>query len=227
MLKLVTLRYALSLNVYTQFIPTLVASDVSDETVAAVMENEETLEGVTIEQTTIRRYVDSVYFSHILGYTGKISEEEYKELSAKNQAYTRNDVVGKAGIEQVMELSLQRKSGQKNVCVDNLGKIVEVKSQTDPVAGNDLYLTIDKDLQKAVYCLLEQKIAGILVDKIDNIKEYTPGENASASNIRIPIDDVYYALINNSIIDISHFTIPFLLIRICIVKFAYSVLSFN
>lgn len=205
-LKLVTLRYALSLNVYTQFIPTLVASDVSDETVAAVMENEETLEGVTIEQTTIRRYVDSVYFSHILGYTGKISEEEYKELSAKNQAYTRNDVVGKAGIEQVMELSLQGKSGQKNVCVDNLGKIVEVKSQTDPVAGNDLYLTIDKDLQKAVYCLLEQKIAGILVDKIDNIKEYTPGENASASNIRIPIDDVYYALINNSIIDISHFS---------------------
>ena len=157
-LKLVTLRYALSLNVYTQFIPTLVASDVSDETVAAVMENEEMLEGVAIEQTTIRRYVDSVYFSHILGYTGKISEEEYKELSAKNQAYTRNDVVGKAGIEQVMELSLQGKSGQKNVCVDNLGKIVEVKSQTDPVAGNDLYLTIDKDLQKAVYCLLEQKM---------------------------------------------------------------------
>lgn len=206
LLKLVTLRYALSLNVYTQFIPTLVASDVSDETVAAVMENENMLEGVAIEETTIRRYVDSVYFSHILGYTGKISEDEYQELSAKNDAYTRNDVVGKAGIEQVMELSLQGTSGKKNVCVDNLGKIVEVKSQTNPIAGNDLYLTIDKNLQKAVYCLLEQKIAGILVDKIDNIKEYTPGENASASDIRIPIDDVYYALINNSIIDISHFS---------------------
>lgn len=206
LLKLVTLRYALGLNVYTQFIPTLVAEDVSDETVAAVMENENLLEGVDIEETTIRRYVDSVYFSHILGYTGKISEEEYQELSAQNEEYTRNDVVGKAGIEQVMELSLQGKSGKRNVCVDNLGKIVEVKSQTNPVAGNDLYLTIDKNLQKAVYCLLEQKIAGILVDKIDNIKEYIPKENASASDIRIPIDDVYYALINNSIIDISHFS---------------------
>lgn len=206
LLKLVTLRYALGLNVYTQFIPTLVAADVSDETVAAVMENENLLEGVDIEETTIRRYVDSVYFSHILGYTGKISEEEYQELSAQNKEYTRNDVVGKAGIEQVMELSLQGKSGKRNVCVDNLGKIVEVKSQTNPVAGNDLYLTIDKNLQKAVYCLLEQKIAGILVDKIDNIKEYIPRENASASDIRIPIDDVYYALINNSIIDVSHFS---------------------
>lgn len=206
LLKLVTLRYALGLNVYTQFIPTLVAADVSDETVAAVMENENLLEGVDIEETTIRRYVDSVYFSHILGYTGKISEEEYQELSAQNKEYTRNDVVGKAGIEQVMELSLQGKSGKRNVCVDNLGKIVEVKSQTNPVAGNDLYLTIDKNLQKAVYCLLEQKIAGILVDKIENIKEYIPRENASAADIKIPIDDVYYALINNSIIDISHFS---------------------
>ncbi|MBD5542978.1 MAG: penicillin-binding protein [Lachnospiraceae bacterium] len=206
LLKLVTLRYALGLNVYTQFIPTLVAEDVSDETVAAVMENEDLLEGVEIEETTIRRYVDSVYFSHILGYTGKISEDEYQELSAQNEEYTRNDVVGKAGIEQVMELSLQGKSGKRNVCVDNLGKIVEVKSQTNPVAGNDLYLTIDKNLQKVVYCLLEQKIAGILVDKIANVKEYIPKENASASDIIIPIDDVYYALINNSIIDISHFS---------------------
>lgn len=204
-LKIVTIRYALSLNNYQKYIATTVASDVSDETVAQIMENSNELEGVSIAETTVRKYVDSVYFSHILGYTGKISEEEYATLSEGNGSYTRNSVVGKAGIEQEMELTLQGTDGVRNVFVDNLGKIIEVNSQTDPIAGNNIYLTIDKDLQKAVYSLLEQKIAGILIDKIENIKEYVQPENASASNIKIPIDDVYYALINNGVINISHF----------------------
>ena len=204
-LKIITVRYSLSLNNFQKYIATTVATDVSDETVAQIMENSADLEGVSIAETTIRKYVDSLYFSHILGYTGKISEDEYAELSAEDDGYTRNSVVGKAGIEQVMERTLKGKDGVRNVFIDNLGKVIDVNSQTDPVAGNNIYLTIDKDLQKAVYSLLEQKIAGILIDKIENIKEYIPPENASASNIKIPIDDVYYALISNSVIDISRF----------------------
>lgn len=205
LLKMITIRYALSLNNFQKYIATTVATDVSDETVAKIMENSAELEGVSIAETTIRKYVDSVYFSHILGYTGKISEDEYSALSDDKMGYTRNSVIGKAGIEQEMETTLRGKDGIKNVFLNNLGKVIEVNSQTDPVAGNNLYLTIDKDLQKAVYNLLEQKIAGILIDKIENIKEYVQPENASASNIKIPIDDVYYALIKNSVIDLKHF----------------------
>lgn len=205
LLKIITIRYALSLNNFQKYIVTTVANDVSDETVAQIMENSAQLEGVSIAETTIRKYVDSLYFSHILGYTGKISEEEYAQLSEEEDGYTRNSVVGKAGIEQVMEKTLKGKDGVRNIFIDNLGKVIEVNSQIDPVAGNNIYLTIDKDLQKAVYSLLEQKIAGILIDKIENIKEYIQPENASASNIKIPIDDVYYALINNSVIDLKHF----------------------
>jgi len=205
LLKIITVRYSLSLNNFQKYIATTVANDVSDETVAQIMENSADLDGVSIAETTIRKYVDSQYFSHILGYTGKISEDEYALLSAENDGYTRNSVVGKAGIEQVMEQTLKGKDGVRNVFIDNLGKVIEVNSQTDPVAGNNIYLTIDKNLQKAVYSLLEQKIAGILIDKIENIKEYVQPENASASNIKIPIDDVYYALIANSVIDIRHF----------------------
>lgn len=205
LLKMIIIRYALGLNTYQKYIATTVATDVSDETVAQIMENSADLEGVSIAETTIRKYVDSVYFSHILGYTGKISEDEYSALSDDKSGYTRNSVVGKAGIEQEMETTLKGRDGVKNVFINNLGKVIEVNSQTDPVAGNNLYMTIDKDLQKAVYNLLEQKIAGILIDKIENIKEYVQPENASASNIKIPIDDVYYALIKNSVIDIKHF----------------------
>ena len=67
-------------------------------------------------------------------------------------------------------------------------------------------LTIDADLQIAAYQILEQKIAGILSSKVINAKEYSAGANSTNKDIRIPIYDVYYAMFNNSILDISHFT---------------------
>lgn len=203
LLKVITIRYAMSLNGYQKYIATTVASDVNERTVAVVMENSDVLDGVSIAEDTVREYVDSVYFSHILGYTGKISQDELSDLQKKNSAYTATDMVGKAGIEQVMETELQGKKGSEIMYVDNLGKVIEITERTEPAAGNDLYLTIDKNLQKAVYNILEKKIAGILVSKLTNLKEYEP--TGSAAHIVIPIYDVYYALINNNVIDVSHF----------------------
>lgn len=206
LLKIVTIRYAMSLNDFQKYIPTTVATDVSDETVAVVMENASALDGVSIAEDTVRKYVDSVYFSHIIGYTGKISQKELETLSETDDSYIMTDVIGKSGIESYMESYLQGTKGSEVVYVNNLGKVIETSDRMEPVAGDDVFLTIDKELQKAVYNLLEQKIAGILVAKIKPVKEYVPTENASASSIIIPIDDVYFALINNSIIDINHFS---------------------
>lgn len=200
LLKIINIRYAMSANSYQKYIATTVASDVNEKTVAVVMENSDVLEGVSIAEDTVRKYVDSVYFSHLLGYTGKISQDELAELSLEDSSYAATDTIGKAGIEQVMETKLQGKKGSEVMYVDNLGKVIEITERTEPTAGNDLYLTIDKELQKAVYNILEQKIAGILMSKLDNTKVNNP-----SSGIRIPIYDVYYALINNNIIDISHF----------------------
>lgn len=216
-LKLVTIRYAMSLNSYQKYIPTVIATDVSEETVASIMENSTEFTGVTIAEDNIRKYVDSEYFSQILGYTGKISEEEYlalndQKITEENERTTRNrtdysltDMVGKAGIEQTMETYLQGVKGSETVYVNNLGKVIETKNLIEPIAGNDLYLTIDHDLQVATYNILEQKLAGILLSKIINVKNYEPPENASASQLKIPIDDVYFSLFNNNIIDIHHF----------------------
>ena len=206
LLKIVTIRYAMSLNGFQKYIATTVAKDVSQETVAMVMENSEILDGVSVTEDTVRKYVDSVYFSHLIGYIGKISNEEYEELSETDEKYSLTDIVGKSGIEQYMETTLQGTKGTEVVYVDNLGKVIETSDRKEPSAGNDVHLTIDKNLQKAVYNLLEQKIAGILVTNIENIKEYIPAENASAAKIKIPIYDVYFALFNNSVIDIGHFS---------------------
>lgn len=208
-LEIITIRNAMSANTFQKYITTTIAADVCDETVAVIMENSSDLDGISIEEDTIRKYNQSYYFSNILGYTGRISQEEYDELSAENEGYTLNDMIGKAGIEQTMETVLQGTKGSETIYVDNLGKIIETTDRTEPIAGNDLYLTIDSELQEAVYRILEQKIAGILVDKIENVKDYTPSPNASASSIIIPIDDVYYALFNNSIIDISRLSSPY------------------
>ncbi|MCR4689977.1 MAG: penicillin-binding protein [Lachnospiraceae bacterium] len=206
LLKIVTVRYAMSLNSFQKYIATTVATDVSERTVAMVMENSDRLEGVTVAEDTIRKYVDSVYFSHLIGYIGKISTDEYEQLSEENGGYVLTDLVGKAGIEQYMETTLQGKKGKEIIYVDNLGKVIETSQRTEPTTGNDVYLTIDKNLQKAVYHLLEQKIAGILISKLQPIKEFELGENESSSHIQIPIYDVYFALFNNSVIDLSHFT---------------------
>lgn len=201
--RILVLRYAISQNSYQKFILTTLATGVSDKTVAWVSENANSLQGMTISEETIRKYKDSEYFAHLIGYTGKISVEEYEELSKKDDSYSLTDIIGKSGIEQVMDKALQGTKGYEKVSVDNLGKVVETLKRKEPTAGNDVYLSIDADLTKAVYDLLEQEIAGIVYSKIINAKEYTP--TGSASDIKIPIDDVYFSLINNNVLDSDHF----------------------
>ncbi|NBH81752.1 penicillin-binding protein [bacterium C-53] len=215
LIKILTIRYAMSFNSFQKYIPTVVATGVSEETVAVVMENKEELQGVDIAEDTIRKYIDDVSMSPILGYTGKISQEELEALNMGKSAdddiserYEINDMIGKAGIEQVMEEKLQGKKGSKLIYVDNLGRITETAKAVEPVAGNDLHLTIDSDLQSAIYHIIEQKLAGILVDKIRNVKEYHASAGASADDIIIPIDDVYFALFNNNVIDFQRMTEP-------------------
>ena len=67
-LKLVTIRYAISSNSFKRYVTTTVASDVSDATVAEILENQSNLQGVDIEQSSLRTYADSKYFANIIGY---------------------------------------------------------------------------------------------------------------------------------------------------------------
>lgn len=219
LLKILTIRYAMNANSYQKYIATIVATDVSEETVAVIMENSDKLDGVAIAEDTVRKYVDSEYFCHIIGYTGKASTDDLTELQKKDlelatatnaqtgpHNYTQSDIVGKSGIEEYMELTLQGIKGSEQVYVDNLGKVIETSNYVEAVAGNDVYLTLDKNLQKAAYDILEQRIAGILINQIENIKEFEPGENIKSINIKIPIYDVYVALFQNNVIDFGHFT---------------------
>lgn len=190
--RIVVVRYAMLGNRFARYKEVKIATDVSDKTVAYVNEHMDTLSGISVNEDMIRKYNDSEYFSSIIGYTGPISESEYTALHKKNKDYTQNDTVGKAGMEQYYETYLRGKNGEQKFYIDNVGRISEIISSTDSVAGDDLYLSIDADLQKATYLALQNEIAAIVYS---NIKS---GE--------IPINDVYTALIGNSVINTEHFS---------------------
>jgi len=201
-LKIAIIRYNLSLNSYQKYISTTIASNVSEKTVAAIYENESVLSGVAISEETIRVYKDSVYFAHILGYTGKISEDQLSEYNTTNGNYEANDIVGKSGIEYYMEENLQGIKGKQTLFVNSTGKTLEIVEETDASAGKDVYLTLDSEYQIAAYKILEQKLAGILYSKIVN-SDFEATEDSDI--IYIPIKDVYFQMINNNVVDLNKF----------------------
>ena len=201
-LMIVNLRRYMSANSYNRYISFTIANEVSDETVAAILENSDELTGVTVDEQYIRRYVDSIYCSQILGYTGTVSTSELETL---DDSYDSNDVVGKGGIEKSMESELAGTKGSKTVYVDTVGRITEVLDETDSTAGNDVYLTIDIELQKKLYNLLEDKIIQILLKYMTNSDtKYTYNSNGSVNTVYILAKEVYFALIDNNIVSISH-----------------------
>ena len=205
-LKLVNMRYAINLNSFQKYIPTVLASDVSDETAAAIMENLDKLEGVDITEESLRRYTDSKYFASIIGYTGKISQEEYDALDKDvKKKYSKSDIVGKSGLEQTLDSILQGEKGEMTFYTDTVGKVIDTVSYKEQGAGNDVYLTIDKDLQARTYQIIEEKLAGILLAKLRNVMNYDPSVTSDTMEIIIPVDDAYHAFIANEIIDEVHF----------------------
>ena len=209
-LQIVSIRYAMSLTSYRKYIGTTIATDVSKETVALIMENSDILPGVTIQEDTIRKYVDSKYFAHLLGYTGRISPEQIDILNqrmidegASVGTYTSDDVVGQLGIEYYLETILQGSKGYEKVMVDNTGKVLSILEHKDAIRGQDVYLSIDKDLTIELYDITERKLAYILVQKIQNAKYAVKTTDSVKS---IPIADVYYAVFRNNVLDVSHFS---------------------
>ncbi|SCW26741.1 penicillin-binding protein 2 [Lachnospiraceae bacterium C10] len=201
--KIAVLRYKIWMNRYQQYVATTLAKNVGQKTVAYIKENSDTLVGADIDEQSIRRYNDADAFASIIGYTGTISPEEYAKRSKEDKTVSINDIVGKAGIEQYMDKQLSGKKGYQKIYADNKGKPIKVTQSKAPVTGQDVYLSMDRKLQRDTYQLLEKEIAGILYSKIMNIKEYHLPSNGSGANIVVPIYDVYFTLINNNLIDMA------------------------
>ncbi|MGN0375600.1 MAG: penicillin-binding transpeptidase domain-containing protein, partial [Butyrivibrio sp.] len=197
-LKIIFIRYNLAANSYKRYISFTVATNVSSNTMASILENSDILTGVTIEEDYIRKYNYSTYIAHIVGYTGKINDSELQELQAADPSYEATDIVGKAGIEAAYETLLAGKKGYKTMLVDNVGRVLEVIDTEDATVGSDIYLSIDVKMQERLYNLLERRLAEILVSRMVD-----SDNNRVEENIVIPVSEVCAALINNNKINMD------------------------
>ncbi len=197
-LKIIFIRYNLAANSYKRYISFTVATNVSPETMASILENSDILTGVTIEEDYIRKYNYSTYIAHIIGYTGKINSTELQEFQSIDPSYESTDIVGKSGIESTYETLLAGKKGYKTMLVDNVGRVLETIDTKEATVGGDVYLTIDVELQQKLYNLMERRLMEILVDRIVNSTSDRDG-----TEIVIPIYEVCAALINNNKINMD------------------------
>ena len=202
-LKVAYIRFSMYANYYVRYNASVVARGVREETVAAIREHAAELKGVDIAQDYVRRYNNAEYFCHILGYTGSASTDEIEALNAAGGDYVAGDIIGKAGIENSMELYLHGTRGSMSLYVNNFGQIQQVADVIDAKAGDDIYLTIDADLQMATYHLLEQKLAGILMAHMKN-EDVNPDDPEHF----IPLKQAYYQMIGNNVLDIRRLNKP-------------------
>ncbi|MBN2221570.1 MAG: hypothetical protein JW708_05125, partial [Vallitaleaceae bacterium] len=195
LLKLVSLRHALWSIGYYKYIPQEIAKNISMESLAELKENKDLLPGTSIIEDPVRRYLYPEYTSHILGYTGKISTDVLAKYEP--YGYNQNDIVGRIGIEEYMELYLHSEDGVQTVEIDNLGRTMNILETKEAVAGKDVYLSIDLDLQIQTQDLLVKQLCNLISQKLV-LKKPTFGET------RLPLlKDAFYNMVDNNTIDIS------------------------
>jgi len=183
-----------------------IASNIDDATIAAISESSGDIPGISVVQRTKRVYNHAKYFAHVIGYTGLITEAELETLNGEDGSgtYQLSDYVGKTGLEKEMEEVLAGTKGVERITLNSSGKVISTEIISEPVPGENIYLTLDAEMQTAYYYIIEKNLAKILGTVITNGMDYgTKGE--SSEDIRIPVYEVYYALLNNNVLDIAHF----------------------
>lgn len=203
-LDMINIFYTMRLTAYQRYQTTTIVKNVSEECMAEIQEAKGELQGVDIENVSVRKYNYAPYLSHIVGYTSQVREDQLEELRKTDESYELNDTVGVWGLEKSMESELKGQKGHRKMYLNSVGSILEVVSETEAKAGNDIYTTISANDQIAIYHLLEQELAGILASKIVESDE-EESRNVKQSAITIPVKTAYFQLINNNVLDSSHF----------------------
>lgn len=152
-LEIGNIRYELTRLLFSVSNPVTIADDVSDETVAAIKESGDEYLGADVSVVAYREYADSTLAPHIIGTVRKINAEEYAEL--KEDGYSITDEIGESGIEAACEEYLRGTPGEKTVTIDGDGNVIEEITK-EPVQGDTVVLTIDKDLQLLAQEKLEE-----------------------------------------------------------------------
>ncbi len=153
--KIISIRYIITTTGYSATKSITIATNVNEEVVAQISERNSDFPGVSISTNAARTYLAGNLAAHVIGYTGKIKEDEY---NANKDIYNIDDIIGKTGIEYVFEKYLKGTDGEKQVEMSVDGTITGETVAKNAIAGSDVVLTIDSNLQKVTQDSLENCI---------------------------------------------------------------------
>lgn len=175
--KVVAVRYSMEKNTVNRFYT--FAENLSLSAATALKEHTGELAGVTVEEVPVRTYTHDYFASHIIGTVGKIYAEEYEALAEKG--YSRNDTIGRDGIEKVCEDVLKGVDGARTAIQDVTGNSAETVSSSnkEPQKGNDVILTLDTNMQ-----MICEKALPEVIDALHELN----GEESATSGAAVFMD---------------------------------------
>lgn len=149
-------RYQDGIKLFDPLLPMPLVEDVDESTVQYLLERSEDYPGVSVVEQWRRVYPFAPLASHVVGYMGALNEDNVDEYVARG--YNLNERVGQFGIEQSMETELHGTWGKQVWEIDAAGNTVRLLDEVQPVAGQDIQLSIDLDVQQYAEQALETKL---------------------------------------------------------------------
>ena len=156
--KIMVVRYEIARNGYSSIRPVTIAKDVSRASAVKLGEQSIYFPGISATTEPLVSYPSGSLASHILGYVGNITQAE---LDGREDTYGINDVIGKVGIQYVFEEYLRGQNGIKQLDMSVDGNITDEYITKEAVAGSDVILTIDANLQATTEKALANNIKKI------------------------------------------------------------------
>ncbi|MFA5564130.1 MAG: penicillin-binding protein 2, partial [Candidatus Caldatribacteriota bacterium] len=175
---------------YNPFQSQTIKRDLDKEQIVAIEEQKYKFKGTILTVQPERKYLYDSLASHILGYVNEISVDELKSTGYSH--LSGGDIVGKSGIERYYDSYLRGEKGNKEVEIDALGREVLTLEEIEPIAGNDIFLTIDSHLQAFIENMIIGEKSAIIVSEVQTGKILAmvsqPGYNPNIFTQQISVE---------------------------------------
>lgn len=147
---------------HSGFDPVTIKVDVTPEIISVIEEQQDLYPGVFIDTKPVRNYIYKTEGVHVLGYVSEISDGELEDKKKSgDDSYKLGDIIGKFGLEKYYDTYLRGTPGGEQVEVDVTGRPVQRLGMKEPIAGNNLRLTIDYHLQDAAERAMDEVLGQI------------------------------------------------------------------
>lgn len=183
--------------------PVRIKRNLTPEEMVCLEEHHRYLPGVIIENTPVRDYVYNTSLAHILGYIGEVSIEELRRLST--QGIRAGDLIGKTGLERYYDFILRGQDGTHSIEVNNRRIEVDTLDIIPPEQGDDLYLTIDLQLQDLLETLLEEQVKDLQLKAMEDPESRGGPSGAVAAVLEVDTGRVL-AISSYPNFDLNHFS---------------------